>query len=174
MKQIGTITLHTDRLCLRKLRKSDAADLFYACALEDTLPEAEAAVDNMIRYNDDPLNFHWVLEYEGKAIGRVKAWEVSIRDSYAQLGYDIGQAYRSMGLMTEAVRAVVRYLLTDAAFNRVYCVVRKNNIPSIRVCEKVGMINEGTMRKHFADADSFVDAQVFGILASDLHLNLID
>ena len=172
MKSIGTTTLYTDRLCLRKLRKSDAAELFYAGILGDTLAEAEETVDNMIRYNDVPLNFHWVIEYEGQAVGRVKAWEVSVRDSYAQLGYDIGQAYRSLGLMTEAVRAVVRYLLTDAAFNRVYCVVRKNNIPSIRVCEKVVMTNEGIMRKHFADGESFVDALVFGILASDTESNI--
>lgn len=172
MKSIGTTTLYTDRLCLRKLRKSDAAELFYAGILGDTLAEAEETVDNMICYNDDPLNFHWVIEYEGQAVGRVKAWEVSVRDSYAQLGYDIGQAYRSLGLMTESVRTVVRYLLTDAAFNRVYCVVRKNNIPSIRVCEKVGMTNEGIMRKHFADGESFVDALVFGILASDTESNI--
>lgn len=168
MKRIGTTALHTDRLCLRKLRKSDAAELFCAGVLGDTLTEAEEIVDNMIRYNDDPLNFHWVLEYEGKAVGRVKAWEVSVRDSYAQLGYDIGMAYRSLGLMTEAVRAVVRYLLTEAAFNRVYCIVRKNNIPSIRVCEKAGMTNEGVMRKHFAEGEAFADALVFGILASEL------
>ena len=162
MKCIGTTALHTDRLCLRKLRKSDAAELFNAGILGDTLAEAEEAVENMIRDNDDPLNFHWVIEYESKAVGRVKAWEVSIRDSYAQLGYDIGQAYRSLGLMTEA------------AFNRVYCVVRKNNIPSIRVCEKAGMTNEGVMRKHFADGEAFVDALIFGILASDLQQDFIE
>lgn len=174
MKCIGTTVLHTDRLCLRKLRKSDAAELFNAGILGDTLAEAEEAVEIMIRDNDDPLNFHWAIEYEGKAVGRVKAWEVSIRDSYAQLGYDIGQAYRSLGLMTEAVRAVVRYLLTEAAFNRVYCVVRKNNTPSIRVCEKAGMTNEGVMRKHFADGAVFVDALIFGILASDLQQDFIE
>ena len=169
MKEIGTNTLHTDRLCLRKLRKTDASELYYADSLGDTLPEAEETVDNMIRYNDDPLNFHWVLEYEGKAVGRVKAWEVSVRDSYAQLGYDIGKEYRSLGLMTEAVQAVIRYLLTEAEFNRVYCVVRENNLPSIRVCEKAGMTKEGVMRKHFADGDTFVDALVFGILATELN-----
>lgn len=168
MKEIGTTTLHTDRICLRKLRKGDAADLFDAGVLGDTLTEAEEILSNMIRYNDDPMNFHWVLEYEGKAVGRVKAWEVSVRDSYAQLGYDIGNQYRSLGLMTEAVWAVTRYLLTAADFNRVYCVVRENNLPSIRVCEKAGMTREGVMRKHFADGDAFVDAIVFGILASDL------
>lgn len=169
MKEIGTNILHTPRLTLRKLCSSDALDLYTAGSLGETLAEAEDIVNNMLCYNDDPMNFHWALEYEGRAIGRVKAWEVNQRDSYAQLGYDIGSQYRSLGLMTEAVRAVVRYLLIDAGFNRVYAMIRENNIASIRVCEKAGFVHEGTMRKHFAENDgSFVNVLVYGILASDL------
>lgn len=169
MNAIGTNAIRTQRLVLRKMQPSDALDLYDAGALGETLDEAKEAVTNMIRYNDDPLNFHWVLEYKGKAIGRVKAWEVSTRDSYAQLGYDVGSAYRCRGFTTEAVNAVVRYLLTDAEFNRVYAMVRENNIASIRVCEKAGMLHEGTMRKHFVETNgSFSDVRVYGILASDL------
>lgn len=168
MNAIGTKELHTERLVLRKLCTTDALELFSVGALGETQAEAEAAVANMICYNDDPLNFHWVIEYQGKAIGRVKAWEVSTRDSYAQLGYDIGPCYRCMGLMTEAIVAVIRYLLLDAEFNRVYAMVRENNVASIRVCEKAGMIHEGTMRRHFAQEDgTYVDVRVYGILSSE-------
>ena len=169
MREIGTSTIYTQRLCLRNPKISDAAELFSADILGDTLEEAENAVSNMIRYNDDPLNFHWVLEYQGNAIGRIKAWEVNTRDNYAQLGYDIGKKYRCKGLMTEAVRAVIRYLLTEVSFNRVYCMVRESNKPSIRICEKANMIYEGTMRKHFIETDgTYSDVLVFGILSSEL------
>lgn len=168
MNVIGTNTIHTRRLVLREWRNSDADELFDAGALGDSLSEAEEVVANMIQYNDDPLNFHWVLEYQGKAIGRVKAWEVNTRDNYAQLGYDIGPLYRCMGLMTEAVTGVIQYLLNNAGFNRVYAMVRENNIASIRVCEKAGMTHEGTMRKHFAQDDgTYVDVRVYGILSSE-------
>lgn len=168
MEAIGTIEIHTPRLKLRKICTSDAADLYSAGALGESLQEAEEIISNMMQYNDDPYSFHWVLEYEGNAIGRVKAWEVNCRDNYAQLGYDIGPDYRSMGLMTEAVRAVTMFLLSDAQFNRVYCMVRETNIPSIRVCEKAGMVYEGTMRKHFAQEDgTYVDVLIYGRIRDD-------
>ena len=70
--------------------------------------------------------------------------------------------------MTEAVREVIRYLLTDAEFNRVYTMIRETNVPSIRVCEKAGMTREGTLRKHFTQPDgSYVDVRVYGILTSE-------
>ena len=169
MKPIGTKTVHTARLTLREICPADAADLFAAGILGNSLEEAASIVENMIKYNADPYNFHWTLEYEGRAVGRIKAWEVNCVDNYVQLGYDIGESCRNLGLMTEAVRAVSTYLLRDAEFNRVYCVVRTGNIASIRVCEKVGMVREGIMRQHYGNPDgSYEDAVVLGLLKSDL------
>lgn len=51
-------------------------------------------------------------------------------------GYDIAPEMRGHGYMTEAVGAVIRYLLTQADANRVYCSVRAHNIASCRVCER--------------------------------------
>ena len=168
MKAIGTNELHSERLVLRKIQISDSDTLFMAGVLGNTMEEAREIVCNMIKYNDDPYNFHWTIEYNGKAIGRVKAWEINCSNNFAQLGYDIGSDYRCMGLMTEAVRTVVRYMLQEAEFNRIYCMVRENNAPSARVCEKVGMTCEGTMRRHFAEEDgSYVDVRVYGILSSE-------
>ena len=169
MKSIGTKELRTERLILRKMRNSDAEDLHRAGVMGETTEEAREIVERIMQYNDDPMTFHWVLEYQGAAVGRIKAWEVNPRDDYAQLGYDIGAAYRSMGLMTEAVKAVVKYLVQEAEMNRVYCLVRESNLPSIRVCEKAGMQREGKMRKHFKEPDgSYVDVAVFGILRSEI------
>ena len=169
MNPIGTKELFTSHLTLRKIRPSDAAELYAAGVLGASPEEAEATVANMIRYNDDGMNFHWILEYEGRAVGRIKAWEVNPRDDFAQLGYDIGENYRSRGLMTEAVRAVCAFLLTEGGFNRVYCMVRETNLPSRRVCEKSGMTFEATLRRHFRQPDgSYVDVRVYGILAGEL------
>ena len=169
MNTIGTKELRTASLLLRKIRSEDAAALFEAGALGESLAEAETSIGKMLQCNEDPMNFHWALEYEGRAVGRIKAWEVNPRDEYAQLGYDIGPGFRSKGLMTEAVRAVCVYLLTDVGLNRVYCMVRETNIPSARVCEKAGMTLDGRMRKHFRQPDgSFVDVKIYSLLASEI------
>lgn len=169
MNAIGTRELRTDRLLLRKLRLPDADSLFACGCPGASLEEARASVCAMLQHTDDPMTFHWVLEYEGRAVGRIRAWDVSPRDDYAQLGYDLGPAYRSRGLMTEAVRAVCRYLLTEVGLNRVFCMVREGNTASRRVLEKAGMTLDGVMRRHFRQPDgSYTDVYVYSLLASEL------
>ena len=169
MNRIGTRELKTERLTLRKLRESDAEDLFTICGLGKNLEEARNLLATMAQYSDDPLNYHWVLVYDGHAVGRIRAWELNPEQDYAQLGYEIGEKYRSKGLMTEALRAVIAYLAKDAGLNHIYCLVREENIASRRVCEKAGMTHEGNMRKHFKRADgTYIDARIYGILSSEI------
>ena len=169
MKAIGTTTLVTPRLILRKISMEDAESLFSVGSLGNSLQDATQSVANMVQYNDDPLSFHWVLEYEGKAIGRIKGWEVDPHNNFVQLGYDIGVPYRRNGLMTEAVKAVCTYLLREREFNRVYCMVKESNPASNRVCEKAGMKHEGFLRNHWIQEDgSYTNVHYWGMNASDI------
>lgn len=169
MKPLGTQELVTGRLLLRKIKKEDAESLYAAGCLGETLQEAVELVENMMKYNDDPFTFHWALEYQGKAVGRIKGWEIHPQHNYIQLGYDIGATYRCMGLMTEAVQAVCAYLLKECDFNRVYCMVRESNLASMRVCEKAGMQHEGFLRNHWQEPDgTYINVHYYGMLLSDL------
>ena len=169
MKPVGSMPIQTARLLLRAPELTDAEPLVRVKSLAMKLPEACKAVDNMVKELAHPFCFHWVITLDGQPIGRVKGWEVNPYDGYLQLGYDVGPAYRNQGYMTEAVRAVVRYMLTQAEANRVYCSVRESNLASRRVCEKVGMTHEGTMRQHYARQDGgYDDVRIYGILRSEL------
>ena len=71
--------------------------------------------------------------------------------------------------MTEAVGAVVRYLLMEAEANRVYCSIREMNIASRRVCVKNGFRQEGVMRQHYARQDGgYDDVYIYGIIRDDM------
>ena len=169
MKQSGTQELATERLLLRKLRKEDAESLFAIGCLGSSLEDAVEIVANMMKHNDDPFTFHWVLDYQGKAIGRIKVWEMHPQHHYAQLEYDIGKPFRNKVLMTEAVKAVNAYLLKTCEFNRVYCMVRESNPASMRVCEKAGMKHEGFLRNHWQEPNgNYVNVHYYGMLPADL------
>ncbi|MBQ8556145.1 MAG: GNAT family N-acetyltransferase [Clostridia bacterium] len=169
MKPIGTKPIATQRLLLRPQQPSDAGELVAAHSLAMTVDEAKRTVAAMIEEGSKPFAFHWTITLEGHAIGRIKGWEVNPYNGYIQLGYDIGPDYRCKGYMTEAVSAVIRYLLEQAEANRVYCSVRENNTASCRVCEKAGMTHEGTMRQHYARQDGgYDDVRIYGIVKSDL------
>lgn len=169
MKGVGTRTITTERLLLRAPQQSDAAGLRLAGALPMTEDEAEKAVAAMVAERGKPFVFHWVITIEGRPVGRVKGWEVSPYNGYVQLGYDIGPQWRGRGYMTEAVRAVIRYLLQEAQAHRVYAMARESNTASRRVLEKAGMQHEGVMRGHFMAQDgSYDNVHVYGILAGEL------
>lgn len=169
MKSISTKTLTTRRLILRVPQVSDAQALVAAGSL--LMPEADARVRlaDMASEATKPFGFHWVIEKDGQAVGRIKGWEVSPFNGYVQLGYDIAPQLRNQGVMTEAVGAVLRYLFCEAEANRVYCSVRAGNIASRRVCEKCGMQQEGVMRQHYARQDGgYDDVVIYGILQQDV------
>lgn len=169
MKAISTQELKTPRLRLRVPQVSDASALVAAGSLLMSEEEARARLSEMASEATKPFGFHWVIELDGVAVGRIKGWEVSPFNGFVQLGYDIAPSLRSHGLMTEAVGAVVRYLLIEAEANRVYCSVREGNMASRRVCEKNGFRHEGVMRQHYARQDGgYDDVYIYGLIRSDL------
>lgn len=169
MRAISTKTLTTRRLVLRAPQISDAPGLVEAGSLLMDEGEARVRLADMASEAAKPFGFHWVITLKGEPVGRVKGWEVSPFNGFVQLGYDIAPALRNHGLMTEAVGAVIRYLIEEAEANRVYCCVRVCNAASCRVCEKNGMHLEGTMRQHYARQDSgYDDVRIYGIVRGDL------
>jgi len=169
LKPIGTHTLTTSRLVLRPPQLDDSDALVGIKSLPMTLMEAHKAVASMVDEQSKPFNFHWVITLQGTIIGRIKAWDVNPYNGYLQLGYDIGEQHRCKGYMTEAVQAVIRYMLTEAQANRVFCSVRAGNTASRRVCEKAGMVLEGIMRHHYARQDGgYDDVCIYGIIKCDL------
>lgn len=169
MNPTGTCLLTTSRLVLRAPQLTDAEALVRIKSLPMSLAEAQKAVASMVEERHKPFTFHWVITLDDAVIGRVKAWDVNPYNGYLQLGYDVGPEYRGKGYMTEAVRAVIRFMLTEAQVNRVFCSVRAGNAASRRVCEKAGMALEGIMRQHHARQDGgYDDVCIYGIVKSDL------
>lgn len=169
MKPIGTKPIRTKRLILRAPQMQDAEALVRIKSLAMLLEEAHQAVAGMIEELRKPFAFHWVITLDGTVVGRVKAWDINPYNGYLQLGYDVGPEYRKQGYMTEAVSAVIRYLMNEAEVNRVFCSVREGNLASGRVCEKCGMRHEGTLRQHYARQDGgYDDIRIYGILKSEI------
>ena len=169
MKPIGSRIIKTQRLLLRGVQLEDAKALVHIKSLTAPLAETEKTVSNMIAEAKKPFVYHWVITLDGCVIGRIKAWDVNPYNGHLQLGYDIGAEFRQQGYMTEALQAVIRYMMFDADANRIFCSVRSGNVASRRVCEKAGLIHEGTLRQHYARQDGgFDDVCIYGAVKSDL------
>ena len=168
MKPKGSGTIATARLVLRPLQQEDAAALAGIKSLPMSVKEAHKAVASMVEELNKPFTFHWVITLDGTVIGRIRAWDVNPYNGYLQLGYDVSHEYRDNGYMTEALQAVIRFMMMEADVNRVFCSVRAGNIASRRVCEKSGMTLEGVLRQHYARQDGgYDDVCIYGVVRSD-------
>lgn len=168
MTHKGTIDIKTERTLLRKIVMEDAKTFFTYGDWGETQEEANSYIEKLIEpYSFDDY-YHWGIEYENKIVGRVKVNEISHRDNFVELAYDIAPDFRCRGLMTEAVQAVIKFLFNEINVNRIYEHIRVNNHASNRVVQKIGMKLEGVLRNHFIESDgSYTDVNIYGLLKDE-------
>jgi len=83
-----------------------------------------------------------------------------------ELGYWIGRNYWGQGIATEASQSMLDFAFSQLGLNKVVAECLDRNPASARVMEKVGMVQEGFLEKHFRKnaADGYSDVRVFGLL----------
>ena len=169
MKSIGTQTLQTDRLILRRFMESDAEAMFqnWASSAENLTyitwdPHSDVEVTrnsirNWVSSYVNPNYYKWAIclkEKSEQVIGDISIVAIDENDSSCEIGYVLGQAYWGYGIMTEALKAVLDFCFTQADFQKVRACYASLNSASGRVMEKAGMsylktITNGVERKGY-------------------------
>lgn len=145
--------VETERLILRRFRKGDAADLFAylraptaTCFLSETLADLAAAEAEVQKRARNPGSLAICLKESGQVIGDLFGGEAAEEDEDSQttsVGWHLNPQFVGRGYAFEAARALLDHLFTERGFRRIYAYVEDHNIPSQRLCEKLGMRREG-------------------------------
>ena len=162
----GTISLQTPRLLLRRHVPEDAGILYRNFGTDAAMfrysgwnpyatPEqARETVQQFIDSYADPRFYGWAIEYEGRMIGTIGAYDYDQEKSQIEVGFSIERASWGKGYAAEALRAVLEYLTSQEGIARVTAWCASGNIASSRTMEKAGM------RLSIIDADGLeVDGQ---------------
>jgi [ribosomal protein S5]-alanine N-acetyltransferase len=94
---------------------------------------------------EDPENYMWntiwiiALCKENCRVGSIMLKGCPNRTGEVTVGYSIDEKYRHKGYMTEALKAFAEWIFQNPKANCIIADTLKNNTPSIRVLEKVGM-----------------------------------
>ena len=154
MKAIGTQTLQTKRLILRRFVESDAEAMFenWASSAEnltyvtwDPHPDVDVtrnSIRNWVASYANPNYYKWAIclkENPEQVIGDISIIAMDENDSSCEIGYILGQNYWGRGMMTEALNAVLDFGFTQAGFQKVRARYASLNPASGRVMEKSGM-----------------------------------
>lgn len=150
---ITGVRLETERLILRPWQQSDLED-FYAYASEpdvgpmagwnphENLEKSQMILDLFIR---EKKTFALQLKESGKVIGSlgIEERDDELPIEYEalkgrELGYVLSKRYWGMGLMPEAVKAVIDYCFRELSYDYLACGHFEWNHQSRRVIEKCG------------------------------------
>ncbi|MBP3431629.1 MAG: GNAT family N-acetyltransferase [Clostridia bacterium] len=178
MQHIGTQTIETERLILRRFKIEDAQDMFENYANSEkvaefvkwnahkNVEETEEYLQNCVlpKY-ENPDNYCWavVLKELGQVIGCIDVVGMDEKYLRAELGWVLGEKFWGKGYMPEAGKAVLK-LLFDLGFVRVQAKHHLGNPKSGRVMEKLGMTYEGILKKYDHDKEgNLIDLKFWAI-----------
>lgn len=180
MNHMGTQTLRTDRLVLRRYTMDDVDAMYENWAKDtevtaylfwDAHPDTDVTrevLGTWVPQYAEAGYYNWGIEMDGVLIGNIAVVDCSDRNEWAEIGYVIGKAYWGRGIMTEALEAVLRYLFETVAVHRICLKHDVENVGSGRVMIKNGLVREGVQRKAHRRRDgSWADLPVYSMLREE-------
>ena len=111
----------------------------------------------------------FAIEVDGVVAGTVThEEEATLSYRHARVDIMLGTAYQDLGLGTEVLRAVVRYLIGERGHHRVTIDPAVANVRAIRAYEKVGFKPVGVMRRYERASDgTWHDNLLMDLLAEE-------
>ncbi|MCL2096965.1 MAG: GNAT family N-acetyltransferase [Oscillospiraceae bacterium] len=182
----GTVEIQTERLLLRRFVLGDANEMFREWASHENVTRyltwdkhssvSETKTFLMQRLNDyeSPDNYFWAIQLkdEGVLIGSISAAILNERSKFADAGYCLGERFWGNGYASEALRAVMDYMIYDVKINRIESVHSVNNPKSGRVMQKAGMIYEGRCRQNYiTGSGKYQDSDLYALVKEDFESN---
>lgn len=150
--------IETDRLRLQRLRYEDAEEIFYSYASKPEVtkylvfPTHRSVTDarNFLRYAVPAWDrgvdyvFGIRLKHDNRFIGNIGFMN---DNGKVQFGYGLSPTYWSMGLTTEACKAVLNILKQQKDLHRIWSFIDAENLASARVLLKSGLVEEARLCK---------------------------
>lgn len=159
MKHIGTNSIETMRLILRRFRPEDTFDMYKNWAGDiETLrylpwgPHKDVNVTHRrilswVENYKYPDVYNWAiyLKSDLQVIGSISVEMSNDKEKSCEIGYCIGKDYWGRELVLEALRAVMHYLFYEVGYRTIFAKHDTQNVASGRVMQKAGMHYERTI-----------------------------
>ena len=164
-----------DELELRPLEAAHAGILFALIEenrqyLREWLPwvDGNATVEDskeFIRSSDGQLACG--MWHRGELVGVIGYQRAAWSESTARIGYWLGAAFQGRGIVTRSCRALIEHAFAELGMRRaeIFCAVGNNK--SRAIPQRLGFVEEGTIRDGEWLYDHFVDLVVYGMRANE-------
>ncbi len=141
--------INTERLSLRQLNTDDADVIFKLRSNKEinkfisrkTPKTLEDAADFIVVCQQEfkkENRIFWVMELNEtkQVIGTIVYHNISLKNDYAEIGYELHPTFHQKGLMNEAMQAVLEFGKTRMQLKTTEAFTHQNNKASIALLEK--------------------------------------
>lgn len=180
MNHVGTQTIETERLILRRFSKDDAQAMFDNWASDAevtkfmTWPPYERVeyVAGYLEYVENSYangELYWAIELKeiGEPVGAISVVKMNEAVKSLEIGYGIGRKWWHKGITSEAFAAVIKFLFENTDVNRIESRHDPRNPNSGKVMLKCGLKYEGTLRQSGMNNQGICDSAIYSILREE-------
>jgi len=178
MNHLGTLTLETPRLILRPFTLEDAPATYRHWASDPEVTKyltwpthpsvqiSEAVLRDWVACYEKPDYYQWaiILKDMGEPIGSMAVVSQNDKVGKAEIGYCIGRNWWRQGITSEALNAVIRFLMDEVGMQRIEARHDPRNPGSGAVMRKCGMTFEGTMQRSDWNNQGLCDVSWYAIV----------
>lgn len=181
MTDVGTNTIETERLILRRFEYEDSISMLRNWVADDevqwgygepsykTEEQVHELLTKYISSYDNEHYYRWAIveKDSNECIGQIAYYLFNAKNNWAEIEYCIGTSFQGRGYATEATKAVIEYGFEKINLHRVQICCREVNEASRSVILKCGLTYEGTLRDYFWRNDHYEGEMVFSILRDE-------
>ena len=170
--------LRTKRLLLRRLKNTDANEMFFLRSNENvmryigreptkTIAGAEEFINKINKNIDENDAILWgitLLNDPSTIIGTICFWNIKKEHYRSEIGYVLHPDHWGKGIMKEAINSVVEFGFSVLGLHSVEAQLNPENLASSYVLERTGFIKEGYLREDFYFNGKFSDTAIYSRL----------
>jgi ribosomal-protein-alanine N-acetyltransferase len=169
--------LKTKRLILRKLATEDVNEIFALRSDNDVMqfiprPIAKTKEDalNHITIINEKIEsnegINWAITLKGnpKLIGIIGYYRIKPEHFRAEIGYMLLPEYQRQGIISEAIKEVVKYGFEVLKLHSIEAIIDPGNFASEKVLQKNGFIKEAHLKENEYYQGRFLDTVIYSKL----------
>jgi ribosomal-protein-alanine N-acetyltransferase len=169
--------LETERLLLRRVDNADLKEVIALRSNPETMKYIprplvktdQEGLDHIAMINDkieanEGINWAITIKDNPQLIGIIGHYRIKPEHHRAEIGYMILPEFSGKGIVTEAVKAVVKYGFEQMKLHSIEAVIDPDNIASAKVLEKNGFIKEGHLKENEFFEGRFLDSVIYSLL----------
>lgn len=168
-----------DHLYLKQLETPDALTIFETInSQRDYLRQWLPFVDHtqeigdtiqFIKTVNQDKERVFVLKYEEQFAGLIGFRDTDKSNKKSEIGYWLSEPFQKKGIVTNAVKVLVKYAFDELNMNRIEIKCAVGNAPSKRIPQRLGFSFEGIIRQGELFPDGrFVDLECYSLLRHDM------